>query len=99
MLPRTKQGNGFSLVELMVALGILAVLFSIAFPLFSEWMANIRVRNQADAIQGGLQLARAEAIRRNRFVRFQLVSAEADGSLGATCAVTDTSNRWVVSHG
>lgn len=99
MLACAKRGKGFSLVELMVVLGILAVLFSIAFPLFGEWIANIRVRNQADAIQGGLQQARAEAIRRNRYVRFQLVSAEGDGSLGASCAVTDTSNRWVVSHG
>lgn len=99
MASNAHRTEGFSLVELMIGLIIFGVLLSFALPRFAEWMSNIRVRNQADSLLGALQQARAEALRRNFFVRFQLVSPEVDGSLGSNCKVVSTSNRWVVSHG
>lgn len=91
--------SGFSLVELLVGMAIMGVLLALALPSFSDWMLNIRLRNQADEVLGALQKARAEALRRNRFVRFQLVTSAADGSLTNACALTDNGNRWIVSHG
>jgi type IV fimbrial biogenesis protein FimT len=98
--PTSEIAKGFSLIEILVALAIFAILLSLALPNFSEWIRNIRLRSQAEAVLGGLQLARAEAMRRNRFVRFQLVTAAADGTLDNTCAIAaNGTNRWVVSHG
>ncbi|MBO3705145.1 MAG: GspH/FimT family pseudopilin [Candidatus Accumulibacter sp.] len=84
--------RGFSLIELMVGIVILGVLMATAVPRFSDWLRNARVRTSAEAMQNGLQLARAEAVRRNATVRFQLVNTIDD-----TCALDTAGPHWVVS--
>ena len=84
--------RGFSLIELMVGIVILGVLMAMAVPRFSDWLRNARIRTSAEAIQNGLQLARAEAVRRNATVRFQLVNTIDD-----TCALDTAGPHWVVS--
>lgn len=90
--------RGFSLIELMVALVILVLLVLAAVPSIGTWLDNTRIRNQADSIMGGLQAARAEAVRTNQSVSFWLVgSTSAPGALDDTCALSSTSASWVVS--
>jgi len=84
--------RGFSLIELLVGIVILGVLMAMAVPRFSDWLRNARIRTSAEAIQNGLQLARAEAVRRNATVRFQLVNTIDD-----TCALDTAGPHWVVS--
>jgi type IV fimbrial biogenesis protein FimT len=67
--------RGVTLIELAVVLVIVAILFSQAAPAFSAWVQNAQIRTATDSIQSGLQLARSEAIRRNRSVYFWLTSA------------------------
>lgn len=86
------DARGFTLIELMVGLAISAILLMIAAPNMNLWLQNGQIRNVAEAMQNGLQLARAEAVRRNTRVRFQLTS-----SMDAGCAVSDTGSNWVVS--
>lgn len=62
--------RGVSMIELIVALSILAIISTLALPSFTGMIQNARVRTAADGIQNGLQLARAEALRRNTLVRF-----------------------------
>lgn len=83
---------GFSIVELMIAIVVLAMLLVIGGPSFSQWLHNIRIRNMADGLQNGLQLARAEAVRRNATVRFQLTNG-----LTNSCALSTSGSNWVVS--
>ncbi len=64
--------QGFTLVEMMVTLTILVILMSIAVPNFRDMMANFQIRAAAEGVNSGLQLARAEAIRRNVNVVFTL---------------------------
>ena len=71
--PKTKS-FGFSLVELMFAIVILAVLVGIAMPSFSTWLRNSQIRNAAESIANGLQRARAEAVARNTSVAFVLAT-------------------------
>jgi type IV fimbrial biogenesis protein FimT len=70
---RTWQ-RGVTLIELAVVLAVVAILFATAAPSFSAWVHNAQIRTAAESMQNGLQLARAEAIRRNRSVMFWLTS-------------------------
>jgi type IV fimbrial biogenesis protein FimT len=57
--------KGFTLVELMIGLAIVAVTLAIAIPSYSTWILNAKLRTAAESMQTGLQLARAEAVSRN----------------------------------
>ena len=68
-----KSGHcGFSLIELLIGIVIMAILLSLAMPSFQLWLQNTQIRNAAEAIQNGLQRARAEAVGRNTNVEFVL---------------------------
>src|SRR5688500_2182043 len=66
---------GFSLIELMVTVTILAILLVAAVPGIGAWISNSRVRSVAEGLQNGLRTAQAEALRRNRQVAFALTDA------------------------
>lgn len=84
--------RGFTLVELLIGLAITATLILMAVPSFSIWLQNTQIRTAAEAIQNGVQLARAEAVRRNTSVIFQLTS-----TLDNSCALSTSGTNWVVS--
>lgn len=87
-------GAGFSLVELMVGVSILAVLLALALPSFSEWIRNNQVRMMAESLREGLQLARSEAIKRNTRIRLQLVT-----SLDSNCTLSTAGPYWLTNAG
>ena len=70
---KTRQ-RGVTLIELAVVLAIVAILLSQASSYFAAWTQNAQIRTATESIQNGLQLARSEAIRRNRSVMFWLTS-------------------------
>jgi type IV fimbrial biogenesis protein FimT len=70
VLKRITPQAGVTLIELMVALVIAAILFGIALPSFRTWIQNTQVRTATESIQNGLQLARTEAVRLNADVQF-----------------------------
>lgn len=55
---------GFTLVELLVVIAILAILATISFPSFQRQVAEYRVTSHANSVQGLIQFARTEAIKR-----------------------------------
>ena len=83
---------GMTLIELMIGIVLLAILLALGAPTFFRWTQNSQIRNAAEAVQNGLTLARAEAVRRNTTVRFQLVTTTT-----AACALSPTGANWVVS--
>lgn len=88
---RTWQ-TGFTLIELMIGIVIFAIVLALGMPSFSDWIRNTRIRNFTESIVTGLNVAKAEAVRRNALVRFQVV-----GSLNAGCALSAAGTSWMVS--
>jgi prepilin-type N-terminal cleavage/methylation domain-containing protein len=60
---------GFTIIELMITLAVLGVLLALGMPSISSWLQNTQIRTAAEGMVSGLQLARAEALRRNANVR------------------------------
>lgn len=58
------NGKGFTLVELMVALGILGLTMAIAVPNFVTLINDNRISSSASDFVGALQLAKAESAAR-----------------------------------
>jgi len=72
------QSRGFSLIELLIGLALIGILSVMAVPAYQFWIRNVQIRNAAEGVLNGLQLARAEAVRRNALV--QLIFTTATGS-------------------
>ncbi len=66
------RARGFTLVELLITVAVLAIGLSLAAPTFTQQIANYRVRSASESIVNGLNYARAEAVRRNSPVRYTL---------------------------
>ncbi len=91
------RARGFTLIEVVVALVVLAMLLLFAMPSIGTWLDNTRVRNAAESIQVGLQTARQEAVRRNQSVSFYLVSLNDPHTMDNSCALSSSSGSWVIS--
>lgn len=73
-LARRKLG-GFSLIELMIVISVLAILLGIGVPSFRELIASQKARAAASALHDSLLLARSEAIKRNSTVTLSVNSS------------------------
>lgn len=68
-----RHQSGLTLIEVLVVVTVAALLLALGMPSFTTGMQNREIRTAANAIQNGLQLARTEALRRNRVVKFELL--------------------------
>lgn len=66
------HARGFTLVELLIGMAILAIAMLFALPTYQQFMGNTRIRNTADSIAQGIKLAQVEAIKRNQNVTFEV---------------------------
>jgi type IV fimbrial biogenesis protein FimT len=87
-----RNQSGFTLVELMVTVAVVAILAVVAAPSMSSMIDNGRITSQSEELVTSLQLARAEAVRRNTRVT---LCPSADGS---TCSASTDWASWIV-HG
>lgn len=86
--------RGLSLVEIAIGLAIVSMLMTMAVPSFTDWIRNAHIRATAESIQHGLIQARAESVRRNLSVRFQLTD-----TLDANCQLSTSGKNWVMNLG
>jgi type IV fimbrial biogenesis protein FimT len=87
---RVHRARGFTLIELMVTIAVIALLAAVAAPAMVTLMNSNRLSSSAGELAAALQLARAEAIRRSATVT---VCGSADG---ATCTNGASWDNWLV---
>lgn len=90
---RGNKQQGFSVIELMVAVAIMAILVGIAMPSFQTWVQNTQIRNAAESILSGLQRARAEAVARNRSVAFALQGGDSSWTISLVTPASGIESR------
>jgi type IV fimbrial biogenesis protein FimT len=73
------RAHGFTMVELMIALAIAALLVVLAAPNYTLWVADSQIRNGAESIASGIRNAQAQAVNRNVNVEFVLDPTVATG--------------------
>jgi type IV fimbrial biogenesis protein FimT len=84
---KTKVQSGFSLVELMIALAIMAILLKMASPSYGAWISNQEIRAGAESIINAVNLAKLEAMKRNGRVMFELRDSANNTSSWRICPV------------
>jgi type IV fimbrial biogenesis protein FimT len=87
--------SGFTILEMMVTIGIFAILVTLTVPTMSTWVTNTRVRAVADALQNGVRMAQTESLRRSRQVVFALTNDSPTATSPAFTAVT-SGKYWAV---
>lgn len=87
--------RAFTLIELMVTLAVLAIVISLAAPSFSNMLQENRLSALTNELQGSLQLARSEAVKRRSNVVVCRSNADQDDCDNGT----DWAGGWLMMSG
>lgn len=85
-MPASRQ-SGFTLIELMVTLGVMAVLATLAVPSFIDYLDRARLRGAADDVVSIIGNARVESVKTDRDVNIAFVGTGTTWCLGANAAL------------
>jgi type IV fimbrial biogenesis protein FimT len=90
------HSGGFTLIELMIAIALLAILLLLGVPAFSGYLQNAKLRSAAETFYGGVQMARTEAVRRNASVQIALTTDFPDVTAANTTNLSATAPNWLI---
>lgn len=67
-----RLARGFSVLEVIVVVGIIGLLLSLGVPSFFTYTQNLQIRSAAEQVAAGLHIAKNEAIRRNAQIKLTI---------------------------
>lgn len=82
LLPKQARARGFTLVELLVVVGIIGLTAAVSLPSIAGYVRSNRIRTGQDMVAGALQRARNMAIMRNT-------------QMGVTFMTQDNNTFWI----
>lgn len=95
-LPAHRAG-GFTAIELLVTVSIVAILAALAAPSFTPLIESWRVRQATEQLSSSLYFARSEAIKRGGQIAIQKLPNNTNGCTTAT-GNRDWDCGWFVCH-
>ena len=90
-----KRNKGFTLLELMVTVGVAAILLSVGVPSFRSVIMDNRLVRDSNQFVASINLARSSAVRFQRNATI-CPSANFNAAVPTCAATTDWSNGWIV---
>ena len=75
ILKHNRGASGFTVMELVVVIGLALLITGIALPNFLSWLPTLRLSNAARQVATDLQVARVKAISQNTKFRISFVGA------------------------
>ncbi len=91
-----RRSRGFTIIELMTAITIIAVLIGLGVPSLASYLQGSKLASAANSYYAGVQLARTEAIRRNLPVQFILTNTAIANGIENSAALNSNGQNWVV---
>ena len=95
-MPHDTRVQGFTLLELMVTVAIMAIMAAIAFPSMRDFVSNSRLVNRSEQIANAFRFARTEAVRMNTPVLLCGVLIRKDGRNTGVCDETKISDGILI---
>ena len=86
--------SGFTLIEMMIVIAIMAILTGIAVPNYLAWLPKSRLNGAARQVMGDLMAARMKAVSQNCDVRVAFVAGDAKYKIW-----TDSNNNDSIDSG
>ncbi len=65
MSKNLQKSSGFTLIELMIGIGIISIMTAIAVPAVMNWLPKYRLEAAANDLRSNMQKAKLEAVKRN----------------------------------
>ena len=96
---RLRVPSGFTIIEMLVAVAILAILTVMAVPSFNEFFEKQRLRGAADSVVNFLNNQRLAAVKFDRQVHASVRGAGTDWCVGARMAADPTVGQQVPAAG
>lgn len=91
----SRTNSGFTLIELMVTIAVLAIIVGIAAPNISNQLANQRVKSTTTTLANALKEAKIESVLRRQNMT---VVYSNNGSAEGTIEVTDATPKVIASY-
>jgi len=96
MRKKLHRNSGFTLIELMIVIGMIGILTAISVPAVMKWLPNYRLKAAARDLYSNMQKAKMEAVKRNTnvFIVFRARDYAPAGRVGSYQVFVDVDGSF-----